>query len=329
CVSQIVNKRNLESDHCDITYYKSHYLHGSHEIQHLQIPKSDKQMIAPKLILGVPSKGTQKVRANIGEDLKRNDLLTSTDIRNIERAYNIDLKYGFYHKDDATSVNIWVKQCAEAEDNPLLFYKQQGQSIENFEPSDFCLIIMTGVQRSILKEFGNQVITIDETHGLNTYDFELTTLLTLDEFRQGYPVAFKFTNCKDTSVYQFFFSKVKDVVGLIKNTVFMSDITDIYYMAIYPDRIALISKFNLMQKDLFNWSLKNDSNEYIVTKQSENNNVCCSIKCPFCNICIHPFKCSCIDFCIRTTICKHIHYVAINSEQQNNNNIPLVTSRII
>ncbi|XP_057657222.1 uncharacterized protein LOC130894405 [Diorhabda carinulata] len=162
-------------------------------------------MIACKLILGVPSKGIlQKVPANIGEDLKRNDLLTSTDIRNIERAYNIDLKDGFYHKDDATSVNIWVKQCAEAEDNPVLFYKQQGQSIENFEPSDFCLIIMTGVQRSILKEFGSQVIIIDETHGLNAYDFQLTTLLTLDEFRQGYPVAFMFTNRKDTSGYQFF-----------------------------------------------------------------------------------------------------------------------------
>ncbi|XP_057654365.1 uncharacterized protein LOC130892775 [Diorhabda carinulata] len=97
----------------------THYLHGSDEIQHLQIPKSDKQMIAFKLILGFLSKGIlQKVRANIGEYLKRNDLLTSTDIRNIQRAYNIDLKDGLYHKDDATSVNIWVKQCAEAKDNP-------------------------------------------------------------------------------------------------------------------------------------------------------------------------------------------------------------------
>lgn len=64
---------------------------------------------------------------------------------------------------------------------------------------------MTGTQRSILKEFGNQVITIDGTHGLNAYDFELTTLLTLDEYRQGFPVDFMFTNRKDTSIYQFFF----------------------------------------------------------------------------------------------------------------------------
>lgn len=112
----------------------------------------------------------------------------------------------------------------------MLFYKPQEQQIDNFEPSDFCLI-MTGIQRSIIKQFGDQVITIDGTHGLNAYDFELTTLLTLDEYRQGFPVAFMFTNRKDTSIYQFFFTKIKEAVGIIKNSVFMSDITDTYYMA--------------------------------------------------------------------------------------------------
>lgn len=342
---------------------------------------------------------------------------------------------------------------------------------------------MTAIQKSIIKQFGHQVITIDGTHGLNAYDFELTTLLTLDEHRQGFPVAFMFSNRKDTLIYQFFFSYLKEAVGQIKTSVFMSDITDTYFMAwcdvmeppkhrllcswhvdrawqtnlvkiknsdkkswvyktlkyiqsipnrevfqkkiiefsqmlnddeethkfgdylikyyipisqqwaycyrsgcglntnmhlesfhktikyhyldgkkikrldksihqlmayirdkavdrliklrkgtnlknsvIATHRTALTSTFDLDQKDSLNWSLKSGSNEYIVTKQSPN--VCCPIKCHFCNICLHTFKCSCIDFCIRTIICKHIHYVAINSEYQNNQNMPVTNQNL-
>ena len=35
----------------------------------------------------------------------------------------------------------------------------------------------------------------------------------------------------------------------------------------------------------------------------------CSLKCSNCNICVHMFICSCIDFLLCSTICKHIHVV--------------------
>ena len=43
-------------------------------------------------------------------------------------------------------------------------------------------------------------------------------------------------------------------------------------------------------------------------------NVCCALTRTDCNICIHCFDCSCLDFAIKSTICKHIHSVNLNVE---------------
>ncbi|XP_072377992.1 uncharacterized protein [Diabrotica undecimpunctata] len=231
CVSQIILKRNEESDECFITYYKSHYLHGE-DIQHLQITKEDKDIIASKLILGVPAKAIlTSTRDMIYKDLKRVDLLTNKDINNIKMSYKVSVKDGYFHHDDATSVDIWVAECKKNENNPVIFYKPQGQECIGFENDDFCLIIMNDVQRKTLLDFGNTLVTIDGTHGLNSYDFELTTLLVLDENKRGFPVAFMFSNKKNTAIYVTFFMEIKKITGKITSKVFMSDITDTYFNA--------------------------------------------------------------------------------------------------
>ncbi|GFT72769.1 uncharacterized protein TNCV_756461 [Trichonephila clavipes] len=35
----------------------------------------------------------------------------------------------------------------------------------------------------------------------------------------------------------------------------------------------------------------------------------CPIRCHKCQICIHSLTCNCVDYAVRFTICKHIHYV--------------------
>lgn len=44
-------------------------------------------------------------------------------------------------------------------------------------------------QLEILEKFAEEVICIDGTHGLNAHDFELTTLLILDDMREGLETA--------------------------------------------------------------------------------------------------------------------------------------------
>lgn len=97
----------------------------------------------------------------------------------------------------------------------------------------FINIIHTGFQKSMLDIFGSNIIAVDGTHGLNNYDFELTTVLVVDEFGEGLPVAFMFSNRKDTYIYEVFFSVIKLAVGIITAKTFMTDIVVTFYSAWY------------------------------------------------------------------------------------------------
>ncbi|ERL95685.1 hypothetical protein D910_00115, partial [Dendroctonus ponderosae] len=72
---------------------------------------------------------------------------------------------------------------------------------------------MNTFQKQMIQQFP-YTITIDSTHGLNGYDFELTTIMVLDEYHHGFPVAEMFTNRKDTVVQSIFFSAIKKSVGI-------------------------------------------------------------------------------------------------------------------
>lgn len=98
-------------------------------------------------------------------------------------------------------------------------------------PTDFCLIYMNRAQENILHKFASNILAIDSTHGLNIYDFELTTLMVIDEFGEGFPVSFMFSNRKDTIIHEIFFNCIKTRCGIIHPNVFMSDITFVYYKA--------------------------------------------------------------------------------------------------
>ena len=52
------------------------------------------------------------------------------------------------------------------------------------------LVLQTPLQVEVLRKCTpNRIICIDDTHGTNSYDFYLTTVLTVDEFDEGYPTA--------------------------------------------------------------------------------------------------------------------------------------------
>ena len=68
------------------------------------------------------------------------------------------------------------------------------------------------------------------------------------------------------------------------------------------------------------WQIKSDKakDSYIYTVQRESITLsCCSIMCNQCQICIHQFSCTCMDFLVRTTICKHIHLVVTTATTQS------------
>lgn len=49
----------------------------------------------------------------------------------------------------------------------------------------------------LLQKFGHDKICVDGTHGTNAYDIQLYTVVTVDEFGSGCPVAFCLSNRSD------------------------------------------------------------------------------------------------------------------------------------
>ena len=84
--------------------------------------------------------------------------------------------------------------------NPILNYKDQGRpqpdNLDNLA-DDFLLCIQTEFQRGMLKAFGHDTVCIDTTHGTNMYHFNLITLVVIDEYGEGIPVAWMLSNRED------------------------------------------------------------------------------------------------------------------------------------
>jgi hypothetical protein len=84
----------------------------------------------------------------------------------------------------------------------------------------------------MLKQFRyRKMVSIDGTHGLNAYDFELVTLLVVHDFGSGFPCCFMFINLKGTKIYSLVFSTIKNKVGIISPDTFMTDIVETFYLA--------------------------------------------------------------------------------------------------
>lgn len=166
---------------------------------------------------------------------ERDDYVTRKDLHNIMRDFKITYSTR-KHDDDLTSVALWVAEMNSEEESPVLFYKEQHRvdsSDYKLEETDFNLIIMTRYMKTMILEFGTDKICIDGTHGTNGYDIQLFTLLIIDEFSNGCPVAFMFSNRQDEKVFQILYECVKTACGQITARVFMSDDYNAFYNAWY------------------------------------------------------------------------------------------------
>ena len=105
---------------------------------------------------------------------------------------------------------------SNSESNPVLLYKSQdsepNSKCSSLKRQDFILVLPT----PMLIKFGINVICMDDTHGTNSYDFNLVTVLVVDEFGKGYPVASCLCNRVDMSILIDFLKALKENVGPTK-----------------------------------------------------------------------------------------------------------------
>ncbi|XP_026465873.1 uncharacterized protein LOC113369306 [Ctenocephalides felis] len=158
----------------------------------------------------------------------RASMITKKDIWNMKQKV-LPPYETFRNKNDSTSVTTWVKENQQKKTFKVLFYKGINTTNYGLGNDDFILVIMTNMQAQTLLEFGTDKICVDGTHGTNGYGFQLHTLLVIDEFGSGIPVAFCFSNRQDELVFQIFFQKISEAVGKIKAKTFMTDDAPAYF----------------------------------------------------------------------------------------------------
>lgn len=83
----------------------------------------------------------------------------------------------------------------------------------------------------MLKEFGTNAVCMDSTHGTNSYDFFLITLLVLDDLGEGVPVCWIISNREDAAVIRQVLLKVKEKCGDIETRISMNDDANNFYNA--------------------------------------------------------------------------------------------------
>ncbi|XP_049802522.1 uncharacterized protein LOC126236912 isoform X1 [Schistocerca nitens] len=206
---------------CHLTWLMSSSTGHSLSVGSLHLTTADRAMVAELIAQGVPDTTIlKKVRESIQVGLfRRVHLLSKQDIRNIRKEYKLDDSSA--HQDDATSVDLWVRQqeCL-GKDSPVIYYKAQGteDNGNKLSESDFMIALTTEYQQKMAKK-----VLIDSTHGTNRYKFYLTTLLTVGEFGAGCPVSYCLSTHTDTRSMRVFFEQIKKCIGNIKTKVFMSD----------------------------------------------------------------------------------------------------------
>ena len=232
----------------NVTYCSTHFNH-SIELGHIGIPEPIRMKVVSKLQQGVTiNRILDDIRESIHGDMTREHLITRQDILNIRRQYNID---GIErHHNDHTSLQVWVEELKSLEYNPVVLFKQGEVQKEGMNHPDFLLGLQTEFQRDMMKRFGGNVICKDATHGTNIYDFYLISLLVIDEFGEGIPVAWAVSNREDGCALTQFFKSLKKRTGDITPNVLMTDDAEQYWNAwvgIYgPNKIKkLLCKWHI------------------------------------------------------------------------------------
>lgn len=216
-----------------VQYQRTHVDHTP-SVRFLHLTKDDREDLANQIRQGKTfNRILDDIRDSVSveEHITRKHLVDKRDLFNIKRDYNLDKDVA--HKNDAFSVEMWVKeQESLQDDSPVLYYKKQGcDDGSSLSTDDFMIVLMTPYQKDVISKYASEKISVDTTHKPTDYDFLLTSLVTVDEFGAGCPVAFCLSNRIDGVAMAEFFKPVEKKIGKILVKVFMSDDAPAYVNA--------------------------------------------------------------------------------------------------
>jgi len=221
-----------------MVFYASTHNGHSMDIKHVALAPSERKKIA-----GMISKGIQfddilnSVRDNLSPtEMSRLHLLERRDLKNITNEFHL----GKVHcKKDAESLRGWVEMCRQENSELVRFVKYQGEVATDGSQDgritigDFMIVLMNDVQVQMLQQYGHHSLNcLDSTRGSNAFDFQLTTLLIIDDYGEVFPVAYCISSKVDLLAMEVFLEHVRTAIGgFVGGAVLMTDDAPSYVAA--------------------------------------------------------------------------------------------------
>ena len=267
CPVFITAKTDTSTGEVTAEFCLRHVGHGK-DIAHCRISKEMRYSIAAKLAQGVNMNSIMDfIRDSQAGPLSRDHLTTRLDLHNIKHQYNISCMQK--DNNDAQSVMFWVAEMEREDHNPILCFKAQGETSHHvgMKSNDFLLGLQTEFQKEMFIKYAKKLVCVDATHGTNAYDFQLITVLVIDDYDEGIPVAWLISNKESSSVLSSFFASIRERCGDVKTEIFMTDDAEGYHN-------SWISAFSRPAKKLLcSWhvdrSWRRKINEHIKDKEQQ------------------------------------------------------------
>ena len=182
-------------------------------MRYLPLPKSTKEEVSLKMIMGVPAQnilqgvlwnlfyyllyevyildvheniGDRENRESFDQTVSRRHFISRADVNNVRVKVQHNLVQR--HKDDATSVSLFISELQHESFSPVVVFKPQGEKhpkYPNISKEAFVLVIQTKFQLQLNKKHAPTIMCIDSTHGTNQYRFKLITMAVPDEHGKG------------------------------------------------------------------------------------------------------------------------------------------------
>ena len=226
-------KLEISNGNYQVEYCKSHYGHPA-EIKHLNL---DDHTIARILELGRAKVDQREIYRQIRTDfrdrkIRASNLISMDQIRYHLKKIGCDLT-----SDDFKNLELLFKKESQLspQEQFVRAYKPRNQMSDEFpnlNREQFFMVLMNQFQIKMVQKFNVQIertATMDATHGLNNKKVLLITIVIVDEFGNGVPIAFCLSERENEQTITAFLQCVRRLAGQINAEFFMSDDADAYF----------------------------------------------------------------------------------------------------
>ena len=66
--------------------------------------------------------------------------------------------------------------------------------MDNLSKDDFLIVIQTPFQKDTMQQYGSKAVLMDSTHSTTQYKFLLISIMVIDDYGEGIPVAWAISN---------------------------------------------------------------------------------------------------------------------------------------